>query len=69
MKVSNELLLERIDHVKSDIGDVKDHLEKLNNQTFKNTTFRIKQNTSNKMIVGFFSVFGVSLVTILIKVI
>jgi len=69
MKVSNELLLERIDHVKSDIGEVKDHLDKLNNQTFKNTAFRIKQNTSNKMIFGFFSVFGVSLVTILIKII
>ena len=69
MKVSNELLLERIDNVKSDIGEVKDHLDKLNNQTFKNTEHRIKQNTMNKMIVGFFSVFGATIVTILIKII
>ena len=69
MKVSNELLLERIDNIKSDIGEIKDHLAKLNNQTFKNTAFRIKQNTMNKMMIGFFSVFGLSIATILIKII
>jgi|ETNvirnome_2_300_1030623.scaffolds.fasta_scaffold02922_5 hypothetical protein len=74
MKVSKEdylgpIILERINHVRDDITEIKNHLEKLNNQTFKNTAFRIKQNTSNKMIVGFFSIFGVSLITILIKII
>jgi len=74
MKVSKEdylgpIILERINHVREDITEIKNHLEKLNNQTFKNTAFRIKQNTSNKMIVGFFSVFGVTLIGMFIKLI
>ena len=39
MKVSNELLLERIDNVKSDIGDVKVPLRKIKQSNFQEHSF------------------------------
>jgi|TARA_R100000501_G_C2631216_1_gene127155 hypothetical protein len=63
------VILERINHVREDIIEIKNHLEKLNNQTFKNSEFRIRQNTINKLIVGFVSVFGVTMIGMVIKLI
>jgi hypothetical protein len=69
MEVSNEVLLERLNHIKDDISEIKNHLNKLNNQTFKNTAHRIKQSNTNRLIAGFVSIFGVTLVGILMKII
>ncbi len=74
MKVNNPeylgpVILERVDHIREDLSEIKAHLTKLNNQTFKNTEHRIKQSTTNRMVIGFISIFGVTILGMVIKII
>mgnify|MGYP006400593911 FL=1 len=68
-RITNEILLERITHIQEDITDIKEHLKQLNRQTAKNSEFRIKQQTVNRMFYSFIAIFGVSIFTMIVKVI
>jgi len=68
MRITNEILLERITHIQEDITDIKEHLKQLNGQTANNSEFRIKQTTVNKMFYSFIAIFGVSILTVVIKI-
>jgi|3_EtaG_2_1085321.scaffolds.fasta_scaffold04780_3 hypothetical protein len=69
VRITNEILLERMSHIQEDITDIKDHLKQLNGQTLNNSEFRIRQTTVNKMFYSFIALFGVSIVTLVAKVI
>jgi len=68
MRITNEVLLEKINNVHEEIHGVNKRLDKLNGQVTLNTEHRIKQTTTNKMIWAMTSTFGIAIFGMLIKI-
>lgn len=47
MKQNHEVIVERLDNIKEDLHDIKEHLKMLNGQTAKNTEFASMQKIIN----------------------
>ena len=69
MKITNEVLLEKINNVHEEVHGINKRLDKLNGQVALNTEHRIKQTTTNKMIWLLSSTFGVAIFGMFIKLI
>jgi hypothetical protein len=69
MKITNEVLLEKINNVHEEVHGVNKRLDKLNGQVTLNTEHRIKQTTTNKMIWLLSSTFGLAIFGMFIKLI
>lgn len=67
MKITNEVLLEKINNVHEEVHGVNKRLDKLNGQVALNTEHRIKQTTTNKMIWLLSSTFGLAIFGMFIK--
>ncbi|MEK9740717.1 MAG: hypothetical protein VW262_05965 [Flavobacteriaceae bacterium] len=67
MKITNEVLLEKINNVHEEVHGVNKRLDKLNGQVALNTEHRIKQTTTNKVIWLLSSTFGLAIFGMFIK--
>jgi len=69
MRITNEVLLEKIIHIHEDIQEVKVELTNLNGKVIKNSEFRIRQTTLNKMLWAVISTSGISIIAIVTKLV
>lgn len=67
-KITNEVLLEKITNIGSDISEMKEHMSKINGQVAKNTEHRIQQTTINKIVYLLITTSSVGLVGIVNKI-
>jgi len=71
MPKTNEVLVEKLDGMRRRFEErfdmIDEQFKKLNGQTEKNTTFRIKQSTQNKLIWGGI-LLAVPIISLIIKI-
>jgi len=67
-KITNEVLLEKINNIGTDISEMKEHMSKINGQVAKNTEHRIQQTTINKIVYLLITTSSVGLVGIVNKI-
>ena len=67
-KITNEVLLEKITNIGSDISEMKEHMAKINGQVAKNTEHRIQQTTINKIVYLLITTSSVGLVGVVNKI-
>ena len=67
-RITNEVLLEKINNIGTDIAEVKQHMRKMNGQVAKNTEHRIQQTTINKIVYLLVTTSSVGLVGIVNKI-
>jgi hypothetical protein len=67
-RITNEVLLEKINNIGTDIAEVKQHMRKMNGQVAKNTEHRIQQTTINKIVYLLVTTSSVGLVGVVNKI-
>lgn len=67
-RITNEVLLEKINNIGTDISEMKEHMSKINGQVAKNTEHRIQQTTINKIVYLLITTSSVGLVGIVNKI-
>jgi hypothetical protein len=67
-RITNEVLLEKINNIGTDIAEVKQHMRKMNGQVAKNTEHRIQQTTINKIVYLLITTSSVGLVGVVNKI-
>jgi len=67
-RITNEVLLEKINNIGTDINEMKEHMSKINGQVAKNTEHRIQQTTINKIVYLLVTTSSVGLVGIVNKI-
>ena len=67
-RITNEVLLEKINNIGTDINEMKEHMSKINGQVAKNTEHRIQQTTINKIVYLLITTSSVGLVGIVNKI-
>jgi len=78
-KINNEVLLEKINnigkiqeiefcYIRKELKEIREHLEKVNGETVKNTKHRISQQTINKIMGTVLVIILTGLVTLTIKI-
>ena len=69
MKITNSILMNEICHIIDSCNEIEKHMKLINGNTQTNTIKIAKIDQTHKVIYGLFGVFGVSLVTIILRLI
>ena len=67
-RITNQVLLEKINNIGSDIAEMKEHMSKINGQVVKNTEHRIQQTTINRGGYLLITTSGLGLVGVINKI-
>ena len=67
-RITNQVLLEKINNIGTDIAEMKEHMSKINGQVIKNTEHRIQQTTINRGVYLLITTSGLGLVGVINKI-